>query len=337
MVLRMSEIGFVQADKLVPLAGRLTLGDFSILKVIGKGGMGKVMLVRHRASGRMYALKSIHKQWILAHGQLQHAKSERAIMAAFRESFNVAECTEENLDKFLIKLHASFQTTTELFYVLDFHPGGDLASILAHHVRLGEGRAKFYAVEIAVGLGLLHSKGIVYRDLKPENVLLDARGHVVLTDFGLSKMLQNESESEPQTVAATLCGTAEYLAPEILRREPYDQSVDWWSFGVMLYEMIVGTTPFWNPSPQRMYLNILTLPRIEFPVWVSPEARDLIAAVRLEGCETDSLPGFCLAPQSQQSMQAKLRPSAWAFLFQRVELGGCRGPQISAPICDGCC
>lgn len=194
------------------MLGKPKLEDFVILKVIGRGVMGKVMLVRHIHTRKLYALKSIHKEWILSHGQVQHAKSERAILAAFSDSFfNIGDEEEEANSGFLIKLHASFQTSTEIFYVLDFMVGGDLASIIAREGRLGEAKAKFLAAEISVGLHLLHEKGIVYRDLKPENVLLDSRGHVVLTDFGLSKILAN-----PKTTN-TFCGTAEYLAPEILK------------------------------------------------------------------------------------------------------------------------
>lgn len=247
-----------------------TIDDFIILKVIGRGVMGKVMLVRHKQTRKLYALKSIHKEWILSHGQVQHAQSERAILAAFSDSFfNVKD---EESSGFLIKLHASFQTKTEIFYVLDFMVGGDLASILARDGRLGEARAKFLAAEIAFGLNLLHSRGIVYRDLKPENVLLDSRGHVVLTDFGLSKILAN-----PKT--NTFCGTAEYLAPEILKGVEYDQSVDWWSFGTMLYEMIAGITPYWSENAAVMYRRILYGPNLEFPTFMSPEARDIINKV----------------------------------------------------------
>ena len=271
---------------------KTNLDDFIILKVIGRGVMGKVMLVRHKINRKLYALKSIHKQWILSHGQVQHAQSERAILTAFSDSFFNLKCTEsgeefnknnpqgphnshnpKKLENFLIKLHASFQTSTEIFYVLDFMVGGDLASILARESRLEERRVKFLTAEIAVGLNFLHEKGIVYRDLKPENVLLDARGHVVLTDFGLSKILANRKTN-------TFCGTAEYLAPEILRGESYDQSVDWWSFGTMLYEMIVGITPFWSDNAAGMYRRILCEPFIEFPTYMSVEARNIISKVR---------------------------------------------------------
>lgn len=255
-----------------------TLDDFIILKVIGRGIMGKVMLVRHKQSKQLYALKSIHKEWILSHGQIQHAKSERDILATFRDSIFNIQSDQDELEAaqkgFLIKLHASFQTSTEIFYVLDFMVGGDLASILAKEIRLGEFRSKFLAAEIAVGLNLLHSRGIIYRDLKPENVLLDSRGHVVLTDFGLSKILTNNPKTN------TFCGTAEYLAPEILKGEEYDRSVDWWSFGTMLYEMITGITPYWNENANIMYRRILLEDKIEFPTFVSIEARDIIIKVK---------------------------------------------------------
>lgn len=245
--------------------------DFVILKVIGRGVMGKVMLVRHKTSRKLFALKSIHKDWILTHNQVQHARSERAILAAFSDSFyNVNNETESG---FLVKLHASFQTSTEIFHVLDFMAGGDLASILARDGRLDEEKAKFVAAEIAVGLHLLHSKDIIYRDLKPENVLLDSRGHVVLTDFGLSKIIVSNSKTN------TFCGTAEYLAPEILKGQAYDRSVDWWSYGTMLYEMICGVTPYWSENASIMYRKILYDPKLEFPSFISAEAKDIIVKV----------------------------------------------------------
>lgn len=267
--------------------GKPTLDDFIILKVIGRGVMGKVLLVRHRWSNRLYALKSVHKQWILSHGQVQNAQSERAILAAFRESFNFFRSSDsvknKNFDKekFLIKLHASFQTSSEIFYVLDFQVGGDLAALMSKDSRLGEQKARFFAAEIAVGLGFLHEYGIVYRDLKPENVLIDAVGHVVLTDFGLSKILEPRQMNDYGSLGktTTFCGTAEYLAPEILRGEPYDQSVDWWSFGTLLYEMFTGIPPYWSDSPLEMYKKILFEPEIDFPSNMNIYARDLISKV----------------------------------------------------------
>lgn len=265
------------------LLGRPTIDDFSILKVIGKGIMGKVMLVRHKRNRMLYALKSIHKQWILSHGQVEHAKSERAILTAFRDSFiNLEGCglgpnegneNDAQLTNFLIKLHASFQSSSEIFYVLDFMAGGDLASILSREYKLSEGQARFLAAEIAIGLNLLHSKGVLYRDLKPENVLLDSRGHVVLTDFGLSKVLAN-----PNTTS-TFCGTAEYLSPEILKGIQYDHTVDWWSFGTMLFEMIAGITPYWSDNSNIMYRRILYQESIDFPSFMSNDARDIIKKV----------------------------------------------------------
>lgn len=261
-------------------ASKPSLDDFTILKVVGRGLMGKVMLVKHKLTQKLFALKSIHKQWILSHGQIRNTQSERAILAAFRDSFNAFQNSENsNIGKFLIRLHASFQTETEIFYVLDYHAGGDLASILGQESRLGEVKAKFFAAEIAIGLGLLHAHGIIYRDLKPENVLIDERGHIVLTDFGLSKILKPPG-CDGNAKTSTFCGTAEYLAPELLKGEPYDQSVDWWSYGTMLYEMITGITPYWCEIPEKMYRRILYDPIIEFPTYVSPPARDLIIKVK---------------------------------------------------------
>lgn len=258
--------------------GKPTLNDFFILKVLGRGVMGKVLLVRHKVNHKLYALKSIHKQWIMSHGQVRHTQSERDILKAFRESFNALP-EHLPLSDFLVKLNASFQTSTELYYVLDFHIGGDLASLMGHEGRFTESKSRFLAAEIAVGLGLLHSQGVVYRDLKPENVLIDFRGHVVLTDFGLSKILKTP-DCDTAAKTDTFCGTAEYLAPEILKGEYYDQSVDWWSFGTLLYEMITGITPYWCDSPPVMYRKIMYEKSLDFPSYMSFEARDFIVKVK---------------------------------------------------------
>uniref|UniRef100_A0A8C5X109 Serine/threonine-protein kinase Sgk3 n=1 Tax=Malurus cyaneus samueli TaxID=2593467 RepID=A0A8C5X109_9PASS len=161
---------------------------------------------------------------------------------------------------FLVGLHYSFQTTEKLYFVLDFVNGGELFFHLQRERSFPEHRARFYAAEIASALGYLHSINIVYRDLKPENILLDSLGHIVLTDFGLCK----EGIATSDTTA-TFCGTPEYLAPEVIKKQPYDNTVDWWCLGAVLYEMLYGLPPFYCRDVAEMYDNILHKPLVLRP------------------------------------------------------------------------
>lgn len=197
--------------------------DFEFLKMIGKGSFGKVLLAKHKKEGQTYAIKVLAKKMILKRNEKAHIMCERNVLL-------------KNLNHpFLVGLRYSFQSKDKLYFVLDYVNGGELFFHLQKERYFSESRAKFYAAEITSALGYLHSENIVYRDLKPENILLDAEGHIVLTDFGLCK----DNLSGRQTTN-TFCGTPEYLAPEVLRKEAYDRCVDWWCLGAVLYEMIYG-------------------------------------------------------------------------------------------------
>ncbi|KAI8447272.1 AGC protein kinase, partial [Phakopsora pachyrhizi] len=237
---------------------RTTVEDFEILSVLGKGCAGKVLMVKYRKASsskadRVYAMKSIKKNHVLAHRELQHTLTEQSVLR------RVADEPESN--PFIVRLWWSFHDKDHLFLVMDFHPGGDLATQLARWGRLGRDRARFYAAEIAEGVISLHRSGVIYRDLKPENILIAFDGHIVLTDFGLSKQFSRNNDGEPSQEederTMTFCGTAEYLAPEVLLGEPYSYEVDWWSFGTMLYEMLSGLTPFWSEDHATMYRRVL--------------------------------------------------------------------------------
>ncbi|XP_015452786.1 serine/threonine-protein kinase Sgk2 isoform X4 [Pteropus alecto] len=197
--------------------------DFDFLKVIGKGNYGKVLLAKRKSDGTFYAVKVLQKKSILKKKEQSHIMAERNVLLK-----NVRH-------PFLVGLRYSFQTPEKLYFVLDYVNGGELFFHLQRERRFLEPRARFYAAEVASAIGYLHSLNIIYRDLKPENILLDCQGHVVLTDFGLCK-----EGVEPEDTTSTFCGTPEYLAPEMLRKEPYDRAVDWWCLGAVLYEMLHG-------------------------------------------------------------------------------------------------
>ncbi|EJU02535.1 hypothetical protein DACRYDRAFT_21614 [Dacryopinax primogenitus] len=266
---------------------KIRIEDFEMLRVLGKGCAGKVLLVKYRASGTLYALKAITKRHVLAHQELQHTLTEQAVLKRMAAAGDQA-------NPFVVKLYWSFHDREHLFLIMDFHPGGDLATQLARWGRLGRDRARFYAAEIVEGVEGLHAAGVIYRDLKPENILIGADGHIVLTDFGLSKEFPKRAALPPangalysapgtpprstsalwqgngyadggfwsggkkdRDLTSTFCGTAEYLAPEVIQALPYSYEVDWWSFGTMLYEMLTGITPFWANNHSDMYVRVL--------------------------------------------------------------------------------
>uniref|UniRef100_A0A8C6TLQ9 Serine/threonine-protein kinase Sgk1 n=1 Tax=Neogobius melanostomus TaxID=47308 RepID=A0A8C6TLQ9_9GOBI len=217
--------------------------DFDFLKVIGKGSFGKVFLAKRKHDEKYYAVKVLQKKVILNRKEQKHIMAERNVLLK-----NVKH-------PFLVGLHYSFQTADKLYFVLDFINGGELFFHLQKERTFPEPRARFYIAEMASALGYLHSINIVYRDLKPENILLDHEGHIVLTDFGLCK----EGISQTDTTT-TFCGTPEYLAPEVLKKQPYDNTVDWWCLGSVLYEMLYGLPPFYSRDTHEMYDNILHKP-----------------------------------------------------------------------------
>ncbi|KAH9260394.1 hypothetical protein BASA81_001564 [Batrachochytrium salamandrivorans] len=235
----------------------VTPDDFNLIKVIGRGSFGKVMLVTLKGDeSKVYALKVLIKATIVERNQVEHTIAEREILELIDHPF-------------LMKMHWSFQTEHKLYFVMDFLRGGELFFHLKNERRFQEPRARFYAAEILMALGELHRNKVIYRDLKPENILLDNYGHVCLTDFGLSKRYQ-EGEK-----AMTFCGTPEYLAPEIVLGTGHNKEVDWWSLGILLYEMIVGLPPFFSENTNLMY-DLIAKANLKVPMFVQPECRDLL-------------------------------------------------------------
>ena len=240
-------------------AEKVNADDFDMITVIGQGSFGKVVQVRSKKNGQIYAMKMLNKRSIVERGEVEHTKAEKEILQTVKHPF-------------LMCLHYSFQTPDKLYLVMDFVNGGEMFYHLQQEHTFDNLRAKFYAAEIVLGLEYLHQHGIVYRDLKPENLLLDAEGHIKMTDFGLSKQGLND----PNARTKTFCGTPEYLAPEVLQGQEYGKAVDWWSLGTLIFEMLTGLPPFYDEDVQRMYAQKMTA-ELEVPEHVDPNAADLIA------------------------------------------------------------
>ncbi|KAJ5790774.1 uncharacterized protein N7518_007785 [Penicillium psychrosexuale] len=238
----------------------LKLEDFDLLKVVGKGSFGKVMQVMKKDTGRIYALKTIRKAHIISRSEVTHTLAERSVLAQINNPF-------------IVPLKFSFQSPEKLYFVLAFVNGGELFHHLQREQRFDINRARFYTAELLCALECLHGFKVIYRDLKPENILLDYTGHIALCDFGLCKL---DMKDEDRT--NTFCGTPEYLAPELLLGNGYTKTVDWWTLGVLLYEMLTGLPPFYDENTNEMYRKILQEP-LTFPSSdiVPPAARDLLS------------------------------------------------------------
>lgn len=238
-----------------------SLDDFALVKVVGKGSYGKVMLVKHKNDeGKVYAMKTLQKDDIVKRNQTDHTKTERRVL-------------ESTTHPFIVDLYYAFQTPKKLCFVLEFCPGGELFFYLAKEGRFNELRTRFYSSELVLAIGYLHSLSIIYRDLKPENILMDIEGHVKLTDFGLSKEGITDNYS-----AKSMCGTPEYLAPEILERKGHGKGVDWYSVGALIFEMFTGAPPFYTKDRNRLFENIKK-GDLHYPNYLPADGKSLIQAL----------------------------------------------------------
>jgi serine/threonine protein kinase len=219
---------------------------------------GKVFLVREIKTGHMFALKVLKKDNIIKRNQVEHTKTERNVLGKIKHPF-------------IVGMNMAFQSRDKLYFVLDYCAGGELFFHLGKLGSFPEARARFYTAEIILAISYVHSLGVIYRDLKPENVLLDATGHIRLTDFGLSK----EGISNSSSGANSFCGTPEYLAPEILDRKGHGRAVDWWSLGALLYEMLTGLPPFYCQDRERLFEKIRKA-ELKYPASLSPDAKNLL-------------------------------------------------------------
>ena len=242
----------------------MELEQFKLLGVLGKGAFGKVFMSESRYSEEVFALKVMHKELVFEYDAADCTMMEKLVLAL----------EDKNKPPFLTGLKSSFQDDENLYMVMEFLSGGDLLFHLLKNNRFSEERSRFYLAEISLGIFFLHSKEIIYRDLKPDNVLLNAQGHIKLADFGLCK----EGIKNGKSGTKTYCGTLDYMAPEILQRKEYDNSVDMWSMGVMLYEMLAGRTPF-DARTEEMVINNIKNRTPSYPSTFPKEAQRLIGAL----------------------------------------------------------
>ncbi|CDW56366.1 serine:threonine protein kinase tricorner [Trichuris trichiura] len=275
---------------------RLTVADFEPLKVIGRGAFGEVRLVQKKDTGHVYAMKVLRKIDMLEKEQVAHVRAERDILSE-------ADC------EWVVKMYYSFQDSSNLYLVMEFLPGGDMMTLLMKVDTLSEEAAQFYAAETALAVESIHKLGFIHRDIKPDNLLLDSRGHLKLSDFGLCTGLKKahrtdfyrdlshgipsdflsrpyDSRRRAETwkrnrraLAYSTVGTPDYIAPEVFMQGGYSTSCDWWSLGVIMYEMLIGYPPFCSDTPQETYKKVLCWQQtLVFPpeMPISKEAKNVI-------------------------------------------------------------
>ncbi|CAG8575591.1 136_t:CDS:2 [Ambispora gerdemannii] len=230
------------------------LNDFVLLETLGTGTFGRVFLTKFKHTENYYAMKVLKKVEVVRLKQVEHINSEKQILAQVHHPF-------------IVNLFCTFQDDRNLYMLLEYVIGGELFSHLRKAGRFSNDVTRFYAAEIILAIEYLHSKDIIYRDLKPENLLLDSRGHVKITDFGFAKIVEDRTW--------TLCGTPEYLAPEIIQSKGHGKAVDWWALGILIFEMLAGYPPFFDDNPFGIYEKILA-GKIQFPSHFDQNAKDLI-------------------------------------------------------------
>uniref|UniRef100_A0A3Q2CN07 cAMP-dependent protein kinase n=1 Tax=Cyprinodon variegatus TaxID=28743 RepID=A0A3Q2CN07_CYPVA len=229
-----------------PSQNTASLEQFERLKTLGTGSFGRVMLVKHRETGQHYAMKILNKQKV----SKKKGQNRKEIIQALKTSSSPPK-----------------SDNTNLYMIMEYVPGGEMFSHLRRIGRFSEPHARFYAAQIVLTFEYLHALDLIYRDLKPENLLIDQQGYIQVTDFGFAKRVKGRTW--------TLCGTPEYLAPEIILSKGYNKAVDWWALGVLVYEMAAGYPPFFADQPIQIYEKIVS-GKVRFPSHFSSDLKDLL-------------------------------------------------------------
>ncbi|XP_077196431.1 protein kinase C theta type isoform X4 [Paroedura picta] len=282
---------------------KFTIDDFVLHKMLGKGSFGKVrfgkvFLAELKSTSQFFALKALKKDVVLMDDDVECTLVEKRVLSLAWEH------------PFLTHVFCTFQTKENLFFVMEYLNGGDLMFHIQICHKFDIGRARFYAAEIICGLQFLHSKGIIYRDLKLDNVLLDKEGHIKIADFGMCKenMFGDDKTS-------TFCGTPDYIAPEILLGQKYNMSVDWWSFGVLLYEMLIGQSPFHGQDEEELFQSI-RMDSPFYPRWLDGNARDLLVKL------------FVREPERRLGAKGNIRQHVF---FQEIDWEALEGRAVEPP------
>ncbi|CEP16111.1 hypothetical protein [Parasitella parasitica] len=258
----LSRAGTHQITTPVQVNRKVGLDDFNFLAVLGKGNFGKVMLAEEKYTNELYAIKILKKRFVLDNDEVESTRSEKRVFLA----------ANQERHPFLVNLHSTFQTETRIYYVMEYVSGGDLM-LQIQREQFSEARARFYACEVLLALDYFHKHGIIYRDLKLDNIMLCLDGHIKLADYGLCKenMWANNTTN-------TFCGTPEFMAPEILLEHRYGRAVDWWAFGVLLYEMLLGQSPFKGEDEDEIFDAVLE-DNILYPINMSKHSVSICEAL----------------------------------------------------------
>ncbi|XP_007441354.1 protein kinase C theta type isoform X1 [Python bivittatus] len=277
---------------------KLTIDDFNLHRMLGKGSFGKVFLVELKTTNQFFAMKALKKEVVLMDDDIECTMVEKRVLSLAWEH------------PFLTHVFCTFQTKENLFFVMEYLNGGDLMFHIQNCHKFEIDRARFYAAEIICGLQFLHSKGIIYRDLKLDNVLLDKEGHIKIADFGMCK---ENIFGDAKT--STFCGTPDYIAPEILLGQKYSLSVDWWSFGVLLYEMLIGQSPFHGQDEEQLFQSI-RMDSPFYPRWLDKIARDLLVKL------------FVREPERRLGVKGNVRQHAF---FQEINWEALEKKEVEPP------